>query len=156
MVKTLTASLITPPSRIRQRRLTRRTLLFLLFLGFLLGTNLLSNWAFMIKVASAASTGPLPGAPASMTFQQFLTEGNPSKAYQGSFRRPADQHHQQRPEGRPGQTAAQRGTTHYARADLYAGRLVCAPSSSAEAEQRGPQSAWHVYSGGQHALPDPG
>jgi len=61
---------------------------FLLTLLLLL-SQVLGNWGFLVKPAEAASAGVRPSAPASMTFQQYLKEGQQSKAYHGPLIRPA-------------------------------------------------------------------
>jgi len=55
---------------------------FLLMLLLLL-SQVLGSWGFLVKPAEAASMGVRPSAPANMTFQQYLKEGQQSKAYHG-------------------------------------------------------------------------
>ena len=80
---------LVPPPR-RQRVLAHRSLVcsFLLTLLLLL-SQVLGNWGFLVKPAEAASLGVRPSAPASMTMQQYLKEGQQSKAYHGPLIPPA-------------------------------------------------------------------
>lgn len=59
------------------------------FLSVLLLTQVLSDWSFLIPSAEAASLGVRPSAPSTMTFQQFLKEGQRSTAYHGPLIAPS-------------------------------------------------------------------
>ncbi len=72
------------PTRVaRTHTRTRGQLLLIGLLGLLVFTGLLSDWSLLVKPVMAASFGIRPSAPASNTFQQFLNEGQQSKASHG-------------------------------------------------------------------------
>ena len=75
-----------PLSR-RRRPQARRSLIWSAFLPFIILSSILLNWAFLVPSAQAAPDTSL-STPGHNTHQQFVSEGNRSKADQGAFVRP--------------------------------------------------------------------
>jgi hypothetical protein len=65
------------------RRLTRRQLLFSVLLCVVILSGVIGGWSTGVFTSHAA--GPLPSAPASMTFQQFLQQGSAGPGRSGPF-----------------------------------------------------------------------
>jgi hypothetical protein len=68
----------------KRRSLSRNRLFLVLFLGFLLLSEMLGNGGFLVTPAHATSTSFSAGKPASLTFQQFLKMGSNPHYYHGA------------------------------------------------------------------------
>ncbi len=75
-----------PPRRKTDARLLRRALFWPALLPIMLVSGLLLNWAFLIPTAFAAPAAS-SNASGPNTIQQFLQEGQQSKANQGAYHR---------------------------------------------------------------------
>src|SRR5579883_2832330 len=88
-------SLLLPP-RIR-RRMRARALVWPALLPFIVLSGLLLNWTLLIPAAFAAPAASY-SVPGHNTFQQFVSEGQRSKASHGPFVRPSSERAALRPQ----------------------------------------------------------
>ncbi len=75
------------PSDHARVRLKKRALFWPAFLPLIIVSGILVNWVFLAQITFAAPATPY-STPGQNTVQQFLKEGQPSKANQAPFQRP--------------------------------------------------------------------
>src|SRR5579883_1105151 len=130
-----TVHLILPPPRIRWH-VNRRALIWSAFLPFIILSSLLLDWAFL-PLSALAGPAASVSAPGHNTFQQFLQEGNQSKASHGPFVRPSSERAALRPQASaqtgeplpPAEPATMRDQTYLLDDSFVLHRPVMKPSA---------------------------